>query len=173
MPTVPVGGPATTTVPPKKGAKPAPPPPPPNPGPILTAVHTDLSQLQAISDYQQARADVATKEQGVTAADLVLLSDQKGLDQARAGQQQAENVAHIAAQRLQQLAIAAYIGLGYTTPAAGPQILPGGFVGTVEHARRAHRHPGQRGRGRCSAWSASRSEPTSTPRSTWSSWPGR
>ncbi len=131
VPKVPVGGPPTTTVPPKKGAKPAPPPPPPNPGPILTAVHTDLSQLQAISDYQQARAAVAAKQQGVHAADLVLVSDQKALYQAQAAEQKARNVARTAAERLQQLAIAAYIGLGYTTPAAGPQTLPGGFVGTV------------------------------------------
>jgi Mannosyl-glycoprotein endo-beta-N-acetylglucosaminidase len=131
VPKVPVGGPPTTTVPPKKGAQPGPPPPPPNPGPILTAVHTDLSQLQAISDYQQARTTVAAKQRGVNAAELVFFFDQKALDQARASDQKAEEVAQTAAQRLQQLAIAAYIGLGYTTPAAGPQTLPGGFVGTV------------------------------------------
>jgi hypothetical protein len=94
-------------------------------------VHTDLSQLQAIADYQQARADVAAKQKGVNAADLALLYADNGLDQAQAGQQKAQRVAQVAAQRLQQLAIAAYIGLGYTTPAADPQMLPGGYVGTV------------------------------------------
>jgi Mannosyl-glycoprotein endo-beta-N-acetylglucosaminidase len=131
VPGVPVGGPPTTTVPPAKGTKPAPPAPPPNPGPILTAVQTDLSQLQAISDYQQARAGVAASQRGVNAADLVLVSDQKSLDQARVVEQKAQKLAQIAAGRLKQLAVAAYIGLGYTTPAAGAQLLPGGFVGTV------------------------------------------
>jgi Mannosyl-glycoprotein endo-beta-N-acetylglucosaminidase len=131
VPQVPVGGPPTTTVPPTKGAPPAPPAPRPNPAPILTAVNTDLSQLQAISDYQQARADVAAKEQGVTATEAVLAGEQKGLDQARAAQQKAEILVETTAGRLRQLAVAAYIGLGYTTPAAGPQMLPGGFVGTV------------------------------------------
>ncbi len=134
VPHVPVGGPATTTIPPKKGATPVPPTPPPNPAPILTAVNTDLSQLQAISDYQQARADVAAKEQGVTAAGALLAKDQQGLDQARAAQQKAVTLAQTTASRLRQLAVAAYIGLGYTTPAAGPQMLPGGFVGTVSTA---------------------------------------
>jgi mannosyl-glycoprotein endo-beta-N-acetylglucosaminidase len=131
VPHVPVGGPATTTVPPKKGAKPAPPPPPPNPGPILTSVDTDLSQLQAISEYRLARNDVAAKQQEVAGADVILVGDQKVLDRARTAEQKAQYVALNASQRLRGLAVAAYIGLGYTTPAAGPQMLPGGYLGTV------------------------------------------
>jgi hypothetical protein len=94
-------------------------------------VNTDLSQLQAISDYQQARADVAIKEKGVTAADAVLATDEQGLAHARSAQQKADGLVQIAVGRMQKLAVAAYIGLGYTTPAAGAQMLPGGFVGTV------------------------------------------
>ncbi|HUJ67210.1 MAG TPA: glucosaminidase domain-containing protein, partial [Acidimicrobiales bacterium] len=92
---------------------------------------TDLSQLQAISEYRLARNDVARKQKEVAAADVILVGDQKVLEQARTAEQKAEEVALTASQRLRELAVAAYIGLGYTTPAAGPQMLPGGYVGTV------------------------------------------
>ncbi|HEX4863014.1 MAG TPA: hypothetical protein VFV02_03020, partial [Acidimicrobiales bacterium] len=136
VPSVPVGGPPSTA--PPKGT---PPPPPPDPNPILTAVNADLTQLTAIGDYKQAQANVTAGQQGVTAAGAVLQSTQNVLASAVKSQQDAAGRVGDASQRLEHLAIAAYVGLGFATPAAGPQGVgstklstvntPGGLTGEL------------------------------------------
>ncbi len=130
VPTVPVGGPPTTTVPAKKGA---PPPAPPNPDPILTAVHTDLSQLQAIDDYTAAQDWVASSQEGVMLAGWGLQGAQGILAQAVGVQALAEARYQGASAQLRQLAIAAYIGLGSGSPSTGPQGIVGGDLATVNN----------------------------------------
>lgn len=126
VPSVPVGGPPTTAAP--KGT---PPPPPPDPNPILTAVNADLTQLTAIGDYKQAEANVTTSQQGVTAAGALLQSAQNVLASAVQSQQQAAERVGDASQRLAHLAVAAYVGLGFATPAAGPQGVGSSGLSTV------------------------------------------
>lgn len=126
VPSVPVGGPPTTAAP--KGT---PPPPPPDPNPILTAVNADLTQLTAIGDYKQAQANVTTSQQGVTAAGALLQSAQNVLASAVQSQQQAADRVGDASQRLAHLAVAAYVGLGFATPAAGPQGVGSSGLSTV------------------------------------------
>jgi hypothetical protein len=116
VPSVPVGGPPTT--PPPKGA---PPPPPPDPTPILTAVDADLTQLTAIGDYKQAQVNVTSMQQAVTTAGAALQSAQNVLAAAVKSQQDAAARVGDASQRMEHLAIAAYVGLGFASPAAGPQ----------------------------------------------------
>jgi len=128
VPNVPTGGPPTTA-PPKPGT---PPPPPPSPDPILTAVDADMTQLTAISEYPQAVNDVTAKQQAVTAAVAGLQSAQSVLTSAQTAQASASRRVETANQRLEHLAIAAYIGLGYATPAAGPQGVGASGIGTVD-----------------------------------------
>ena len=132
VPNVPTGGPPTTASPT--------PAPPPNPDPILTAVDADMTQLTAISEYPQAVTDVSTKQQAVTAAVAGLQTAQAVLASAQKSELFRAQRVETASQRLEHLAIAAYIGLGYATPAAGPQGLgvavstvntPGGLTGTA------------------------------------------
>lgn len=125
---MPTGGPPTTPAP----GPGAPPPPPPNPAPILTAVDADMTQLTAITEYPQAVSDVTTKQQGVTAAVAGLQSAQAVLASAQKAETAASERVETANQRLEHLAIAAYIGLGYATPAAGPQGIGSGGIGTVD-----------------------------------------
>jgi len=127
VPSVPVGGPPTTA--PPKGT---PPPPPPDPNPILTAVNADLTQLTAIGDFKQAQANVTISQQGVTAAGALLQSAQNVLASAVQSQQQAASRVGDASQRLEHLAIAAYVGLGFATPAAGPQGVGSSGLSTVK-----------------------------------------
>jgi hypothetical protein len=94
-------------------------------------VHADLSQLTAIGDYAQARAAVASNQQGVTSATATLRSAVSVQSQARATQQEAQGQANLAADRLRGLAVAAYVGLGYISPAAGPQSVQDSETGTV------------------------------------------
>lgn len=111
VPPVPVGGPPTTA--------PAPGTPttaPPDPSPILAQVDGSLAQLAAIDDYKPAQALVAKAQSQVTAAGATLLSARQSLDAAQAAQAQAAQGKAAADQRLRQMAIAAYIGVGYTTP---------------------------------------------------------
>ena len=122
VPTVPVGGPPTTTIPAKSGA---PAPPPPNPVPILTAVQSDLSQLQAISDYKTAQAWIASSQEGVSLAGADLQGARAVLTNALDAQNTAANRADGASAQLRQLAIAAYIGLGTVST-------PGGLTGLDE-----------------------------------------
>jgi len=125
VPKVPVSGPPTTV--PRKGAKRA---PPANPGPVLAAVQADLSQLTAIQDYAQDKVAVANSEEGVTLAAAEVQSAAGVVDQDLAAQQTAQQQVNEAAARLRGLALAAYMGLGYLSPAAGP--LGGGpSTGTV------------------------------------------
>jgi hypothetical protein len=133
VPKVPVSGPRAP-----KGAKKG---PPPNPGPVLAAVNGDLSQLTAINDYSIARADVSTSRLGVARATAGVRSALATQAAARAAEHKAEGQLSLADYRLQDLAISAYMGLGYATPAAGPLGLgpsgdgtvttPGGLTGTA------------------------------------------
>jgi hypothetical protein len=134
---VPVGGPPTTTPPPG-----APPPPQPDPTVILTAVQSDLSQLTAITEYAQAKAAVASSQQGVTLAAAALQDAMGTQTRARSAQQVAQAHVGQAAARLRGLAVAAYMGLGYLTPAAstanggqsagtGTVSTPGGLTGSA------------------------------------------
>jgi hypothetical protein len=136
VPSVPVGGPPTTLA--KPGAEPA---PAPDVGPIVSQVDSDLAQLTAISDYKPAQALVARAQDGVTEAGATLLSGRQNLDQARTTQAQAGRAGAVADAKLRQLAVAAYIGVGYTTPGinepaagngnqgAGTVSTPGGLTG--------------------------------------------
>jgi Mannosyl-glycoprotein endo-beta-N-acetylglucosaminidase len=82
-------------------------------------VQADLTQLTAIQDYSQDKAQVADTQQAVALADAALKSAMGTEAQARAAQQAAQEQVNAAASRLQGLAVAAYMGLGYLTPAAG------------------------------------------------------
>ena len=108
---MPVGGPPTTAPPPG-----APTTAPPDPTPILSQVDGDLAQLAAINDYKPAQALVAKAQNQVTAAGATLLSARQALDAAKAAQGQAAQGKATADGKLRRLAIAAYIGVGYTTP---------------------------------------------------------
>jgi hypothetical protein len=87
--------------------------------------------LAAIGDYAQARAAVASNQQGVTSATATLQSAVAVQSQARAAQQRAQGNANQATVRMRGLAVAAYMGLGYITPAAGPQSVQDSETGTV------------------------------------------
>ena len=130
VPNVPVGGPPTTKPAPGK-----PPPPPPDPGPILTAVDSDLSQLAAIRAYPQAVTAVADGQEGVTLAAAGVQSALAAQAQAQAAERVAQSHVGVAQERVRNLAIAAYMGLGYATPAGqaatGDTVTtPGGLTGT-------------------------------------------
>jgi hypothetical protein len=136
VPSVPVGGPPTTA--PPKGHKAA---PPPDPAFILTQVQADLSQLTAIQAYAQARAVVAANQQGVTLAAAALQSAMASQNHALTTQKTVQAQVNLAKVRLRGLAVAAYMGLGYLSPAAGSQggqqpgngtvDTPGGLTGTA------------------------------------------
>lgn len=111
VPSVPVAGPPTTTLPP--GAKPA---PQPDPAPILAQVDGDLAQLTAIADYKPAQGLVTKAQDSVTKAGATLLSGRQSLDQAQAVQAQDSTAKSTADSKLRELAIAAYIGVGFTSP---------------------------------------------------------
>jgi hypothetical protein len=83
-------------------------------------VQADLSQVSAIQEFGRARAAVISGRQGVAtaAAGLRTATAVQARARARAGNAQA-NVDQ-AAVRVRQLALAAYMGLGYVQPAAGP-----------------------------------------------------
>ncbi len=127
VPSVPVGGPATSVPKPAtksgkgKNAKPSPPPPPPNPGPILAAVHDSLAQLGAISAYKPAEAAASASQQQVALANTRLGAAAGVLAASRQVQAHAITSSAEADARLRSLAIAAYIGVTYST-GAGPQI---------------------------------------------------
>jgi hypothetical protein len=125
VPSVPVGGPPTTA--PKKGAT----APPPNPGPVLTAVQQDVDQLAAISDYKPAQAAVTSSQQEVTLAGATLLAAQTTLNSDQHAVQVAQKQVYQANGELQNLAIAAYVGVGYPTAGAQPPSLGAEGPGTV------------------------------------------
>jgi hypothetical protein len=74
---------------------------------------------------------VASNQQGVTSATATLRSAVSVQSQARAAQQSAQGKTDQAAVRVRGLAVAAYMGLGYITPAAGPQSVQDSETGTV------------------------------------------
>lgn len=127
---MPTGGPPTTI--PKPGTPPA---PPPDPGPILSAVDADLAQLNAIDDYKPAEALVAAAQAQVTAAGAALQSARRTLDNARTSRSQATDAKAVADAKLRSMALAAYIGVGYSTPGFGSPNengtvnTPGGLTG--------------------------------------------
>ncbi len=116
---MPTGGPPTTT--PSPGA---PPPPPPDPTPILTKVDADLAQLTAIDDYEPAQALVAEAQAEVTSAGAALQSARQGLTSATNSEGRATSAKAVADAKLRTMALAAYIGVGYSTPGFGSP--PGG-----------------------------------------------
>ncbi len=122
VPAIPVGGPPTTVAP--AGAKPA---PMPDPTAILLQVDSDIQQLQAISDVKLAQDFVSKAETVVAEAGAALLTARQNLAAAQAAQAAAHSAQDHAASRLRQLAIDAYVGVGYTTPGIDPT---GGAVGT-------------------------------------------
>ena len=136
VPAVPVGGPPTTAAPPG-----APTTTPPDPDPILAQVDGALAQLTAINDYKPAQTLVARAQSQVTAAGATLLSARQALDAAKTAQAQAAQAKATADSKLRQMAIAAYIGVGYTSPGlnepaqgngdqgAGTVSTPGGLTG--------------------------------------------
>lgn len=152
-----MGGPPTTAAAP--GAKPA---PQPDPTPILAQVDSDLAQMNAISDFKPAEALVAGAQSQVTAAGATLLSARQSLVAAQAAQTRASEGKLYADQRLREMAVAAYIGVGFTSPGlnqpaqgngnqgAGTVSTPDGLTGMSaidaremliivgEHARQEH-----------------------------------
>jgi hypothetical protein len=113
-PKVPVGGPPTTSLPPGTPA-----PPPPDPKPILSAVDEDLDQLQAIADYKPAQNLVAEAQAAVVQAGSALQSARTVVSEADAQEAAAGQRKDSADAQLRQLAVAAYIGVGYETPGIG------------------------------------------------------
>jgi hypothetical protein len=98
------------------GAPPPPPAPQPDPGPILTQVDSELAQLTAIADYQPAQALVAKAQGQVTEASAALLSARQGVAQAQAAESDAKQAKSTADAKLREMAVAAYIGVGFTSP---------------------------------------------------------
>ncbi len=87
----------------------------------------------AIQDYPQARVAVANGQQSVVLATATLHTALAGQAQAQAAEQAAQNHLDLAAARVRGFAVAAYMGLGFLTPAAGPQQVqesPTGMVST-------------------------------------------
>jgi hypothetical protein len=74
---------------------------------------------------------VASNQQGVTSAAATLDSAVAVQTEAQAVEQRARGEVSQAAVRLRGLAVAAYMGLGYITPAAGPQSVQDSATGTV------------------------------------------
>jgi hypothetical protein len=136
VPPVPVGGPPTTV--PKPGTPPA---PQPSVTPILVQVDADLAQLSAINEYQPAQQLVARAQGAVVTAGAALLTARQTLDRANAAAAAAGANKLTADQKLRQLALAAYVGLSYTTPGlnqpaggngdqgSGTVSTPGGLTG--------------------------------------------
>jgi hypothetical protein len=92
----------------------------PDPSAILLQVDSDLEQLQAISDVKLAQDFVSQAQTRVTEAGVALVSVHQDLTRAQAAQAQAQSARDNAMGRLRQLAIDAYIGVGYTTPGIDP-----------------------------------------------------
>jgi Mannosyl-glycoprotein endo-beta-N-acetylglucosaminidase len=127
VPKVPVAGPATTQ--PPKGAPP--PPPQPSATPILAAVNQDLAQVQAMNDYPLAQQQVAQAQQEVaTAGAAVQAARQRFIDAEYVQAVQRGNLQDANA-KLRDLAVAAYIGIGFASPDAGPQAQGGQAPGIV------------------------------------------
>ncbi|HMC39534.1 MAG TPA: glucosaminidase domain-containing protein [Acidimicrobiales bacterium] len=120
VPNVPVGGPPTTVA--KPGTPPPKPAPPPDPGPILDQVDGDLAQLTAISYYKPAQALVARAQGQVTQAGAALLSVRQALDAAQAAQSRAGQANTTAGVKLKDLALAAYVGVGFTPSGYGQPV---------------------------------------------------
>ena len=121
VPKVPVGAPRTH-------AKPG---PPPDPTSVLRQINSDLAQLAAIADYAQERAAVANSQQAVTAATATVSHAVLAQSDAQAAEQAAQSGLDEAAARVRTLALAAYMGVGFLTPAAGPQRVQQSSTGTV------------------------------------------
>ena len=111
VPGVPVGGPPTT--PPPPGARPV---PQPDPSAILLQVDQSLDQINAIADFKPAQALVTAAQSRVTQAGAALLAARQRLQQAQAAQQKAAHGQQMADGQLRAIAVAAYIGVGYSTP---------------------------------------------------------
>jgi hypothetical protein len=85
----------------------------------LTAVQANLDQLSAISDYKPAKADVVASQKVVTFASLRLAAVQHVLTAAAHDLDGAQAQVSLSKRQLANLAIAAYVGLGY--PGVGAQ----------------------------------------------------
>jgi hypothetical protein len=129
VPSVPVGGPPTTK--PAKGAKPGPAAPQPSATPILTVIDQDLAQIQAINDYAPAQRQVAQAQQAATTAGAAMQSARRAIIDAEYVQAIEQGQLKGADAKLRGLAIAAYIGVGFAAPTAGPQGEGGQTLGTV------------------------------------------
>jgi hypothetical protein len=105
--------------------------PPPDPTTVLRQVQADLAQLAAIQDYAPARAAVANGQHAVVLANSTLYTALSAQAQAQGAQRAAQNHLDVAAARVRDLAVAAYMGLGFLTPAAGPQQVQESQTGTV------------------------------------------
>jgi hypothetical protein len=109
----------------------------------LTAVQEDLAQLSAIADYKPAQAAVATSQRAVTQAGAALLAAQSALNTDTRTQAAAQKQLNQANQQLANLAIAAYIGVGFPTAGAQPPSL-GALAGSQASRPSTPR--------RCSRW---------------------
>jgi hypothetical protein len=120
VPAVPVAGPPTppTTAPP--AGTPVTVPAQPDVAPAVSQVDSDLAQLQAIDEYKPAQALVATAQGKVTIAGAALLSARQDVQRAQSVAATAATLKAGADSQLRQLALAAYVGVTFTNPEAGP-----------------------------------------------------
>ena len=91
----------------------------------------DLAQLAAIADYAQERGGRGNSQQAVTAATATVSHAVLAQSDAQAAEQAAQSGLDEAAARVRTLALAAYMGVGFLTPAAGPQRVQQSSTGTV------------------------------------------
>jgi hypothetical protein len=88
-------------------------------------VDVDLDQLSAIGTYKPAQALVAKAQSKVTEAGATLLSDRQSLQRATGAAAKATQAKSTADSKLRTLALAAYMGVGYSIPGSGSDASPG------------------------------------------------
>ncbi|PZR78332.1 MAG: hypothetical protein DLM65_13240 [Candidatus Aeolococcus gillhamiae] len=124
VPSVPTGGPPTTA-PPGPGQ---PAPAAVDPGPVLTGVNGDLAQIAAIGTYQQAQGGRIVAQQALAKAQTQLASLGQAAQTTAGRHREAQAAVSDATKRMAHLAVAAYTGEAYASPAAGPVTADPGVV---------------------------------------------
>jgi hypothetical protein len=95
------------------------------PVPIVQAVQADLDQMAAIGDVTNARQAVTTALANQASADAALTAAQANQANAEKGVDAARATLAGSVKQLSKIAVAAYTGAAYGTPAAAPTNLPG------------------------------------------------
>lgn len=124
MPAVPTGGSAAKApANPAAGAA--------DPATIIAAVQADLDQLQAMDQLAKARHDAALAQKKAATAAAMLAASQTNQTAADQSVAAARNDVHTVAGRLSSIAVAAYTGAAYSSPAAAPTHDPGEVPGAL------------------------------------------